>query len=240
MTKYVINQSKKQTEIGKGTMKKLIVLTVAAISLVAMQAKAAVSVEISAESLYSQFGSNNPIALNTEVLMVVDTAGNGLPTGNLTPFSIGGNADGTAMSLALGGGAPAGDVIVWKGTPNETTGINGNPDLVATIQLGGGIAPGEKVGLLWLTLPASGPNGTVAGATQYYGQLESANFVIPSDGSTVAYDFADVNNSGTDTLLSHTAGPGVAGNELIIPEPSSITLVVMGLFGAVGMIRRRR
>ena len=223
-------------------MNKLHVIAIAAVSLVATRAMATVSVEVQGKSLYDQFGGSNPIGLNAEVLMVVDTLGNGLPTGNLTPFSIGGNADGTAMSLAMGGGAPAGDVIVWKGTPAETTGVNGNIDFTATITLGvNGVAVGDEVGLLWLTLPASGPNGTVAGATQYYGQLENATFVLPADLSSAAYTFADTANSGTDTILSHTAGPGVSGLELIVvPEPSSISLVVLALFGAVGIIRRRR
>ena len=72
----------------RGTMKRLLVVTVAALSLVAIQARASVTLDIGAVDLLDQNGNLAP--LNTVGLFVVDTTGAGfsLPTSIASGTSI--------------------------------------------------------------------------------------------------------------------------------------------------------
>jgi len=204
-------------------MKKLIIAAIAAGSLIGMQAMATVTLEITAENLYDSLG--NPLNGNSEVLMVIDT-GTGLPSGNINQFSLFG-ADNVGGYIQLSKG-----VAVIMNTGNNTSGP-GTIDLFdSTIVLGtDGITTGDKVGLLWLPDTLDGAATTAAG---WYGDIENTGFTVPSDGSGVSYDYSDTLNGGADSVASHGA---VAG--MVIPEPSSIALVVMGLLGGIGLIRRR-
>ncbi len=88
-----------------------------------------------------------------------------------------------------------------------------------------GIGTGDAFKVIWIDRTALG--GTATGGTEF-GTFANAAFLIPGDGATIplAATFA-----GADSLKLMTETFGV------IPEPSS---ALLGLLGAVGLLRRRR
>jgi len=225
-----------QTEIGKGTMKKLLVITIAALSLVAIQARASVGLTLGAADLLNNDSSLAP--LNTVGLWVVDTTGAGftlpasIPSGtSIAPgaFFNGGNlliVDAEDINTTTA--APGYDSLTFNGTYGSPT----NPNLGIW-----NISAGEKFGIIWLPDQVIGSTSLAGGYAGIFSDgagAYSSAWVLPPDGSTLGYDMTTVSESG-----SVPNADGIA-NIIIVPEPSSITLVVLGLFGMIGLIRRRQ
>ena len=209
-------------------MKKLLVITVVALSLVALQARASVGLTLGAADILDQYSQLAPS--NTVGLWVVDTTGAGfaLPTSIASGSSIavGSYFAGTALQIV-----DAEDI-------NTTTAQLGDISLTfnGTYGVGNIATAGEKFGIIWLTQQTIGDTtleGGYAGIFSDGAGLYSNAWVLPSDGSALGYDMTTVSESG-----SVPDADGIA-NIMIVPEPSSLALVVVGLLGAVGMIRRR-
>jgi hypothetical protein len=210
-------------------MKKLLVITVAALSLVAMQARASVGLTLGVLDILDENGNLAPV--NTVGLWVVDTTGAGfaLPTSISSGSSI-------AVGQYFNGGnlqiVDVEDILTTTAQPGyDSLTFNG------TYGVGNIAATGEKFGIIWLpeqtienTTLAAGYAGIFSDGVGTY----SAAWVLPADGANLGYDMTTVSELGgvpdADGLASI----------MIVPEPSSLALVVVGLLGAVGMIRRRR
>ena len=96
-----------------------------------------------------------------------------------------------------------------------TTGGSGSVSGVA-FNFSGAAGAGDSYSLVWFD-----PNGVNAGA------LSNAAFVVPADGNVVTHDSPFV---GVDPIRA-------ANNITFVPEPS---VALLGLFGAIGFLRRRR
>jgi len=211
-------------------MKKLLIATIAAVSLVGMQAIASVSLHIDALDLLDHTGSLAP--LNAVGLWIVDTSGGTSLSPTLT---LGENI---AVGQTLLGST---DKIIGDNDINTSTATTGYLGLDSGGTYGSGVltsvAAGYKFGIIWLVNQSLAVTTAVSG---YYGEFNDAAgaystaWVLPPDGSTSSYDMTTVSEGGG---VPNSAG---IANLQIIPEPSSIMLVVVGLLGGVGLIRRRR
>ncbi len=99
---------------------------------------------------------------------------------------------------------------------------------------------------------------TAGAATQegifYVNDLDNGSWQFPADTDAGTTTTFDLGSFFTDTAATEAAGAtvvfgsvGVDGSgpynileTAVVPEPSSIALVVLGLLGGIGMIRRRR
>jgi len=210
-------------------MKKLVIAAIAAVSLIGMQAMASVNLTLSAEDLLDNTGVNMA-PLNTVGLWIVDTSG------------------GTSLApiLTLGENIAVGTTLT--GTTDKilaAADINNSTD--TTGQLGitflgndnvNGYAVGDNFGLIWLVNQSLGVTTAQAG---WYGEFTdwpgsySNPWVLPSNnGTDTSFDLTTVSESGG---VPNSYGEATLQ---IVPEPSSIMLVVVGLFGGIGLIRRRR
>jgi len=212
-------------------MKKLLIAAIAALSLVGMQAMASVSIDLSAADILDN--ASNLAPLNTVGLWIVDTSGGA----SLSPsLSLGENI---AVGATLTGTT---DKILVAADINNTTSTIGSIDLaVVNSPYPAGFASGQKFAIIWLVNQALSVTTAQAG---YFGEFYDSNaandsqdgdaWVLPPDGTTTSFDMTTASESGN--ILNSA---GIASLQ-IIPEPSSIMLVVMGLLGGMGLIRRRR
>jgi hypothetical protein len=208
-------------------MKRLLVVTVAALSLVAIQARASVTLDIGAVDLLDQNGNLAP--LNTVGLFVVDTTGAGfsLPTSiaSGTSIAVGSFFAGTNLKIM------ADDDI------NNATATPGCLGLDFLGRYAGNVSAGEKFGIVWLPEQTLGDTTLEAGHAGIFSDgagTYSTAWVLPPDGNVREFDMTTVSEEGSvpnaDGLATIT----------IVPEPSSISLVVLGMLGVVGFARRRR
>jgi len=211
-------------------MKKLLVAAIVAVSLVGMQAMASVSLSLGAADILDNNGNLAPV--NTVGLWIVDTSGGT----SLSPIlTLGENI---AVGATLTGTT---DKIVDAEDINSTTASPGSISLSYAGTYGSGVngtsvAVGQKFGLIWLVNQAIGQTTAVAG---WYGEFNDAAgaysnpWVLPADGGNVSYDMTTASEGG-----SVPNSMGMASLQ-IVPEPSSIMLVLVGLLGGFGLIRRR-
>lgn len=204
-------------------MKKLLIIAIASIvAAQAAQAQGTVTIEVDALRLY--VGTGPAFApLSTVGLMVVDKNSDGISNGPLIE----------GFSLALGATFGGDDnIIVARTTVGDSTGSAGELAFAANFALGPhGVATGQRVAIVWLPHQSfATPTATIGN----YGWHSKATWLVPTAGFTVAFpSLYTISVGGSD--------PESAGYSpyLIIPEPSTIGLVCLGLLGAFGIRRRK-
>jgi len=223
-------------------MKRLLiaVAAVACASLLTMQARATVTINVSAIDAYDNNGTPLPADNTSTVLLVEDENGLGAPTANI--------AQGTSLTV---GSLLFSDYLVigsWDMSTSGSPGVFGL-DSASGLTLGafgsGTLTATKQLDLLWFPYLA-GPGGNVGASTAYqggyYGSIYGGNpandgsdpWVVPADGSTVGIYILTSNNGGS------TPDASMDATHIVVPEPSSIMLVAVGLLGGLGLIRRRR
>jgi len=222
-------------------MKKLLIATIAAASLVGMQAMANISVSLTANQIYDNTGVNVAPG-NTVGLWYVDTSGG---TSLAPTLSLGENiAVGALLTGTTDRIIQVNDINNTTGSPgsiglsivNEPYGSGPGTDSAGDLYSLVGVTSGDSFGLIWLVNQSL--NVTTA-QTGHYGEFNDAagNFsngwTLPVSG-TVSYDMTTESQGGS---VPESAG---IANLSIVPEPSSVMLVVVGLLGGLGLIRRRR
>lgn len=165
--------------------------------------------------------------------MIIDTSGNGLNGGNYDLFT--GNTSGfltvggiatddyyfvsstfptTSTSTATGtdpGGS--GTIIAIANAPNGTDGLIS------------GVTTNDPFALIWF-------QSATNAAGSYYGIMTDASFLLPSSGSTVAFN---------TPFIGSTADPIKPANYQFgaVPEPSRMVLAGLGVLGLIARRRRK-
>lgn len=218
-------------------MKKVIAIAVAVTGLIAYQAKATVTINISGGDLQSSSGSPGTLLPSGALaILVADTTGTTAPT-NLSSNS----------ALSLGSDltlTSAGDTYQIIGKWNSSAGSGSPGELSDTTGAIAGTTVGNPLFLLFfptLTLSSSTSGAGTAygeyGGAQATGDLAgngSDPWLMPAASATATLAVLTADNGGVtpySALTSTLVTP--------VPEPSSIALVLIGLFGAVGLVRRR-
>jgi hypothetical protein len=207
-------------------MKRILIVAIAAASLVAMQAMANVTLHIDAADLLD--GSSVLAPQNTVGLWIVDTSGGTSLSPTLT---LGENI---AVGATLAGTT---DLIIGANDIATSTASDGSLGLDFINGSYTPLAQNQKFGIIWLINQNLATTTAMAGQ---YGEFNDAAgaysgaWTLPADGTSyMAYDMTTVSESGG---VPNSLG---VANLVIVPEPSSIVLVVVGLLGAFGLIRRR-
>jgi len=221
-------------------MKKVTAIAIVATCLVAYQAKATIVINMAVGTLQDQNGVVTPAP--AIALLVSDTSGLGLGGGisNLAANS----------SLTLGGdltinGGGVGDQIIGKWVIAAGSGGNGLLSDSTSFALTAPLATAQNLYLLWF--PTLTSSSSTPGAGTHYGGYQAGAlqavadggqpWLMPADGANVTLAGLTSANGGSTPQSNLQASFATPAPE---PEPSSIALVVIGLFGAVGMFRRRR
>lgn len=209
-------------------MKTLLLIASACLSLMITEVNGSVVINLDALDLRSGPDGSSPLAPTyTLVLLVVDTAANGLATSGLHYGS----------SLALGSSIND-DLIVARfdcsvGGPGY---VSANTEFTGT--------QGKPLGIMWF------PTLTLAD-TMYIGSLENTvKFGAYTGGSSPNHgdSWAIPIDTGAISLVLATTSsqpgaldPNSSGYAIYpIPEPSACGLVGLGLLGILGMMRRRQ
>ena len=200
-------------------MKKLLVIAIASLSLIAA-ANANVAINLDASTLL-QGGSGSAASLSsTLALLVIDNAGNGLTTADLS----------TGISLALGGIIGGDDIIVarFDMSVGGDGYVSGTTSFTATA--------GKVLGIYWF-------NGNtisdtlLTGAGNKYGSAINPSpiagdaWAVPADGNLSSLVLSTPDDA--ESLGYAT------GNIVGVPEPSTYMLVGTGLLGLLAIRRRR-
>jgi hypothetical protein len=206
--------------------------------LAAYQTKANVGLFVTVADLEDQNG--NLIPTNTLAIMVADTTGLGMGGGVSNLAANSSLALGTNLTIQGGG---AGDLIVGRWNSFSGSDQQGLLSDVAFVSLHPPLATGENLYLLWF--PTLTLSDTAIGAGVQYGGyggaaataiLDGGNaWQLPSDGGALELN-AITPNEGGATPQANLAASFVTPI-MLIPEPSSIVLVAIGLFGALGLSR---
>lgn len=161
--------------------------------------------------------------------------------GNLNsaiPSSDAANAAFTAGQTLTVGGTLGGDTIFALGTVNSNiSGAFGAAAPVLTLGLGqNGVAAGRNYALYWFPGATYGGGNTATIGTQVGGihstgtpDFDLNGMTIPADGATVSQGFGTTDQGGN-------VAPTIV-HAWLVPEPSA---ALLGLLGAVGLVRRKR
>ena len=156
--------------------------------------------------------------------LIVDGGDNTFNFDDYTAFSY--TTDGTATSLE---GGATDDVLYTELTNLTSTTPGGSGTITTFSSLTINEAVGAKFALIWFDSvnDASGFTAGTAVAGDYYGTIESNEFVVPADNQAIIY-----------TGFSNSIQDKASYTFDTIPEPSSITL--LGLGSVALLLRRRR
>ena len=186
---------------------------------------------------------------------ITDVGGNvGLAQGDLVELGITSSTATQIQAAFASGGASAANALftIWAtDSIGDGTGIDSsiaNPGIGLT---GTGFFGSQAYMIVFNQATVGGNIGVFAGKP-YAGQAgvgagDPWTFPANDTSPTVTFDTGDVGASGVilgsigtdndpDSALSGSPALELAG----VPEPSSIALVVVGVLGAIGLIRRRR
>jgi hypothetical protein len=219
-------------------MKKVTAIAVAVASLMAYQAaNAAVVINVTAGDLTTTAGSpGNLVPDNALAILVADTTGVAAPT-NLaasSSLSVGSNltlqvsGDTYQILYAWNSGLGSGQQGLLSDTTGNIPGTTaGNPLYLLFF---------PNLTLASTTAGAGTSYGEYGGAVEPAGELlgnGSAAWVMPSPGANVSLVATTPSEGGVTPYAELQA------TLVTVPEPSSIALVLIGLLGAAGMVRRR-
>jgi len=220
-------------------MKKVIAIAVAVAGLMAYQANAQTLTGeiITAGDLALSNGTLGPN--NMLGIVVADTSGLGLGGGVTNLAANSSLVAGNSLTVVGGG---TGDYILGAFNTSADSGQQGllSENVTQTLNTHG-ITAGENVYVLWF--PTLTLSATTIGAGVSYGGYGGAAATAIADGGAPW----TVPVSGTVSMNALTSDNGGATSQTSldasfvtpVPEPSSIALVLIGLFGAVGLVRRR-
>jgi hypothetical protein len=218
-------------------MKRVIAIVAIVAALVAYQtARATVVINVTAADLTDQNSNLTPLGALGILVADLSATGTGIPN-----------------DLALGTSLVVGHNLTLT-SPGDTFQIIGNWNSTASTETPGALiggtggitatATGGNLFLLWFpTLTQA--NLTAPGGI-YYGEYggsgtsgewsgnNSDPWTMPADGATVYPTALTTDNGGV------TPASELQGSLYIVPEPSSIMLVVVGLLGGLALIRRSR
>lgn len=198
-------------------MKKLLVIAVASLSLIAAQSYGAVGIALDASTLLEAGSGSAAISTVSLVLLVVDVSGNGVSTADLT----------VGQDLSLGG--TIGDDLIIARFDCQVGGlgyVSGNTQVVGT--------SGKPLGLIWFSGNTIGDNSLVMTTASLYGSLINAAIVggdvwtMPSDGADISLVLSTADEAASEGFSTHN----------VIPEPSTYMLVGTGLLGLLALRRR--
>lgn len=154
-------------------------------------------------------------------VFVTDTAGVGLPLGD--PIAVGKDSAATVAGFSAFATGAVGDSLNIAGTFADDNNITGQSSFLSQqiyIEVGNGSVTALLTNPGW-KFPAADSDGVAI-------DLSDAGLVIVTGATFVSGGV--------------TAPTDIVGGDAIelVPEPSSIALVVMGLIGGITMIRRRK
>jgi hypothetical protein len=163
--------------------------------------------------------------------VLIDTDGDGfdyVPTGTTYTEFANAVVPGLGIYLDMDGGIPTDDFLYigsnLTSTVGGTDGGSGAATSISSVPMGvSGINAGDAFALIWFA-NNSGTEGS------FYGVLEHASFVLPTDGVTQSYAAAF---AGADPILT---ADQVFEASSVVPEPGS----ALYLLGATGLLLRRR
>jgi hypothetical protein len=213
-------------------MKKLLVITIAAASLVAMQARADLQINFVGGLFYDNGNAVVSSAVGAATgLILEDQGGLGVPTLTLTAGQV------DTVGTLIGGNWLVIGSADFSSLATDGYDAMGTGSLLLGSLGSGTIAAGKAIDFMWI--PGSTP-GVLSGG--YYGSITETTdlsggdaWVVPPDGSIYSPALYTLASTAGDIPDANTIA-----NNLIVPEPSSMALVVVGLLGAIGLIRRRR
>lgn len=217
-------------------MKTSLILT--ALALSAASAVATVTVQFSSATVYASNFANAAGAGGSTLVwgIVIDTAGDGFDFSNpLISYKPGSSLTAGGQVLTSGNDQVSDDFLyiattpmslvsaAQSGTDGALQGMNRVTSL-ANIPFGSfGIGVGDAFAIVWFDETAVG--ATTQGGDKF-GAILNPAFTIAADSTTTPY-----------TSVFAGAEPLQQMNFSFVPEPSS---ALLGLLGAVGLLRRRR
>jgi hypothetical protein len=220
-------------------MKKVTAIAVAVASLMAYQANATVTINVTAGDLHTSGGSSI-IPAGALAILVADTSGLGL-AGGVNNLAAGSSLTNGGDLTIQGGGTGDQIIMEWNSSASSAT-AGLLADSITGLTITAPLATGQNVYVMWfptLTLAST----TIGAGVSYGGYGGTAATLIADAGSdpwTLPSNGASVNiNALTPSEGGLTPVAALSANFATVPEPSSIALVVIGLFGAVGLLRRR-
>jgi hypothetical protein len=214
-------------------MKPLITLILAISALATVESKATVTLQFGQTGVARASGFANNAGVATNGMrwgIVIDSSGNGFGAGSYDVFDQGTNGFLNISATA------SDDYFVTTGLSTNSATATGSDSAVtagAITQLTNilgptfpsGVTANDAFRIIWFDgAPATGT---------YYGMMSDPSFVIPADGNTVS--FASIFAGNSDPIKSaNLQFPGAA----VVPEPSRLMLLGLGVFGL--FFRRRR